>query len=69
MPTIFVNWIETRSPEAYPQVASAIAEAVSGVPGAGAPTPEQVIVYFDVLAAGELYVDGARFEGWGERDG
>jgi hypothetical protein len=39
------------------------------VPGAGAPTPEQVIVYFDVLAAGELYVDGARFEGWGERDG
>ena len=62
MPTIHIEWSASRPPEAYASVASAVAEAVANVPGA-APTADDVLVYFDDLPVGDLYVDGVQFSG------
>jgi hypothetical protein len=39
-------------------VARAISEAIAAVPSAGARGPADVLIYFDDLPVGELYVDG-----------
>ena len=66
MPTIHVAWSASRPPEAYSLVARAIAEAVAGVPSSGARSPADVLIYFDDLPVGDLYVDGVRFDGFEE---
>jgi phenylpyruvate tautomerase PptA (4-oxalocrotonate tautomerase family) len=60
MPTIHVSWSASRSPETYAAVARAISEAVAGVADA-APTAGDVLVYFDDLPLGDLYVGGVQF--------
>jgi phenylpyruvate tautomerase PptA (4-oxalocrotonate tautomerase family) len=60
VPTVHVSWSASRPPEAYPLVARAIADAMSSVPSAGASTPSDVLVYFDDLPVGDLYVDGSQ---------
>lgn len=58
MPTIHVEWSASRPPEAYAQVARVIADAVHSIASAAVASPGEVLVYFDDLPAGELYVDG-----------
>jgi phenylpyruvate tautomerase PptA (4-oxalocrotonate tautomerase family) len=59
MPTVHVGWTSSRPEEAYPAVARAIAAALASVPSAGVQSTDDVLVYFDDLEVGALYVNGA----------
>jgi phenylpyruvate tautomerase PptA (4-oxalocrotonate tautomerase family) len=59
VPTIHVNWVTRKRPEIRQEVAHAIAESIGTVKGAEA-SSEGVLVYFDDLTEGDLYVDGVQ---------
>ena len=63
MPTVTVSWSTGRPATVYAGSARAIAQALAAATGA---SPADVLVYFDDLPAGELYVDKVPF---GRKDG
>ena len=66
MPTVFVNWTGKRSPSVLAEVAAEIARAIVAVPESQVFYPEHVLVYFDELSAGDLYVDGKQYHREGD---